>query len=249
VKALKIPLGFIAMSAIVCAAIAAAQAPQTSHSHNAQHKSGSASKSANASAAKPTPGDQSAGGTAATPVEGIRANNLGVALMDVHDFAEAAGRFQTACIMTPDSDTGCLNSGIAFLAMKQYEQTRQIFTISIGRDATNPREWFNLGLMERAQNHPDAAISDFQKALALDPADPAAQCEIGQLYAGKENYDRALAAFREALRLDPLNATAEQGIADALGKKGDRDGQKTHLARYNHLTGLGLSQPFGEGYG
>jgi Flp pilus assembly protein TadD len=232
-------------------AMAASPAPQTTRTHNAQHKSAPAAKPKQPPSAQQTPPtDQSTNDNSPpVPVEGIRANNLGVALMDAHNFPEAAGRFQTACIMTPDSDTGCLNSGIAFLAMKQYEQARQIFTISIGRDAQNPREWFNLGLLERRQNHIDAAISDFQEAAGIDPNDPATHCEIGQLYAAQQNYDRAVTSFREALRLDPLNATAEQGIADALGKKGDSPGQKAHFDRFNHLTSLGLSEPFGADYG
>jgi tetratricopeptide (TPR) repeat protein len=246
VKRSKWLLGSVALGALVCLgiAIATSSAAQTTRTRSAQHKTAPASKPK-----QPAPSDQSTNANPPVPVEGIRANNLGVALMDAHNFPEAAGRFQTACIMTPDSDIGCLNSGLAFLAMKQYEQARQIFTISIGRDAQNPREWFNLGLLERQQNHIDAAISDFQRAAGIDPNDAGTQCEIGQLYAAQNNYDRAITSFGEALRLDPLNATAEQGIADALGKKGDSAGQKTHLDRYKHLTSLGLSKPFGANYG
>jgi cytochrome c-type biogenesis protein CcmH/NrfG len=248
----KSQLGLVTVGAVVClgVAIAAWPATQTTRAHNTQQKSAPSPKPKQPAATEvASPSDRSTSGNSPAPVEGIRANNLGVVLMDARNFPEAAGRFQTACIMAPDTDAGCLNAGIAFLAMKQYEQARQIFTISVRRDAQSPRAWFNLGLLERAQNHADAAISDFQKAAALDPGDAATQCEIGQVYAVQQDYDRALTAFREALRLDRLNATAEHGISDALAKKGDREGQKTHLDRYTHLTSLGLSKPLGENYG
>src|ERR1700691_1932083 len=51
----------------------------------------------------------------ATNTTAIRANNIGIALMDRQQFGEALGRFQTACVMDLNSDAGCLNMGIALL--------------------------------------------------------------------------------------------------------------------------------------
>lgn len=57
--------------------------------------------------------------------------------MDAHRFSEAFSRFQTACIMVPDSDTGCLNSGIALLAMRQFDQAQKVLSTSAARDANS----------------------------------------------------------------------------------------------------------------
>src|SRR5580658_424114 len=86
----------------------------------------------------------------ATPVQAIRENNLGLALMDRHDYPAALGRFQTACVMNPESDTGCLNIGIALLSMSRYDDARQILSKSLERDPDNPRAWYSLGLLEKA---------------------------------------------------------------------------------------------------
>src|SRR5271170_6030240 len=63
---------------------------------------------------------------AATLTRAIRENNLGLALMDRRDFSATLGKFQTACVMNPDSDTGCLNIGIALLNMGRYDDSENI---------------------------------------------------------------------------------------------------------------------------
>ena len=107
-------------------------------------------------------------------VEAIRDNNLGVALMDQHNFQEAFALFQRACIMVPDSEVGCINSGIALLYMQQYEQARRVLTTASARDPQNPRVWLTLGLLERTQGNTYAATADFTKVAELDPTDAAA---------------------------------------------------------------------------
>ena len=82
----------------------------------------------------PAPKAPPASSLPAPYVEAIRDNNLGVALMDLQQFQDALGKFQTACIMSPKSDTGCLNTGIALLNMKQYEAAGNILTKSAERD-------------------------------------------------------------------------------------------------------------------
>lgn len=140
--------------------------------------------------------------------------------MDAHQFSEAFSNFQTACIMVPDSDTGCLNSAIALIAMKQYDQARKILSTSVSRDPQSARGWFNLGLLERKEGQADAALADFQAVAALDPRDPDTQCFIGLGYMGKQQFSAAFAAFQAALRVDPSNAAAESNATEALLKMG-----------------------------
>jgi tetratricopeptide (TPR) repeat protein len=178
--------------------------------------------------AAPTPAtasDQEAE-TADPFVSGIRANNVGVALMDAHRFSEAFANFQTACIMVPDSDTGCLNSGIALIAMKQYDQARKILTTSVSRDPRSARAWFNLGLLDRAEGRADAGLADFQRVATLDPGDTDTQCLIGLGYMGTGQFKSAFAAFQAALKLDPSNAAAESGATEALSLMGNSSPQQ-----------------------
>src|SRR5271168_2677055 len=120
-----------------------------------QKKHTAARKPAGAAAAPKT--DAQAAAPAPTLAQAIRENNLGLALMDRHDFPGALGHFQTACVMNPDSDTGCLNMGMALLNMSRYDDARTVLSKSAERDPQSARAWYNLGLLEKALGHLDTA--------------------------------------------------------------------------------------------
>jgi cytochrome c-type biogenesis protein CcmH/NrfG len=181
--------------------------------------------------------------------DAIRENNLGVALMDRHEFERALGKFQTACIMNPRSDTGCLNMGIALLGMQRYEDAGKVLATSAERDPQSPRAWFNLGLLERALGRAAAALGDFQKAAALDPSDADTRYFIGLLYYEQKQYENAVVAFRKAAEIDPFHVSAEFGLAQAEGQTGDVTGALAHLTRSEHLTAEHLGKPIGTAYG
>jgi hypothetical protein len=225
------------------AAVVAGASPQ--HARRVAPKAKAASSPAPATE---PPADEIPGPT----VEAIRNNNTAVALMDLRNFQQAVGRFQSACIMLPASDTGCLNAGIAMLAMQQYDDARKILTAAAAREPRNPRTWYNLGILERASSQPQAALDDFQRAAALDAADPDTQCFLGKTYADLQDYPLALDGFQNALRLDPLSATAEAGIAESIPKalaKASAADAAPHLARSKQLLQQGLSKLLGAAYG
>ena len=139
------------------------------------------------------------------PLQAIRNNNIGLALMDRQQFSEALGKFQTACIMDPQSDIACLNTGIALLNMQQFDEAKKVLTKSSERDPKNPGAWFNLGLVEKTAGRPQIAINDFQKVAALDPNDADTQYFLGQVYSEQQQYPMAIAAFEKAVKLDPFS--------------------------------------------
>ncbi|HYL68504.1 MAG TPA: FG-GAP-like repeat-containing protein, partial [Candidatus Limnocylindria bacterium] len=139
--------------------------------------------------------------------------------------------------------------GIALLNMQRFDDARRILTKSAERDPQNPRVWFNLGLLEKATDHPDAAIDDFGKAAALDPADSDSQYFLGLLYSQQQQYDKAIAAFQAALKLNPFHVSAEFGLAQALQRKGDNESAKKHLDRFQHLVAEKLGKPISFIYG
>lgn len=179
----------------------------------------------------------------------IRANNLGLALMDRHEFTQALGRFQTACILDPSTDAGCVNMGIALLYMGRLNDAHGILAKSAQRNPQNPRAWFNLGLVERAAGNNSVAVQDFEKVAALDPNDAETQYLIGALYLKAEMYQQAISSFRKALDLNPSNLPAEFGMAQAEGHTGDINGALQHLTRAEHLTETGLGRPASTAYG
>ncbi len=96
-------------------------------------------------------------------VEAARENAIGIALMNRQQFSDALGHFQRACVLDAQSNVPCMNMGVAFFNMQRYEDARRDLSKAAELDPTNPRSWFNLGLLDKAEGKPDAAITDFQK--------------------------------------------------------------------------------------
>ncbi len=182
-------------------------------------------------------------------VQAIRDNNTGLALMERQQFTAALPKFQSACIMDTASDVGCMNMGIAFLYMRQYDDARRVLAKSASKDAKNPRAWFNLGLVEKALGATKDALQDFQKTAALDPNDADTQYFIGELLSRNEQYLQAAAAYSNALKLNPLHASAELGLVEVAQHAGDIDTAVAHLNRFRHLTSDNLSEPISVAYG
>jgi len=178
-----------------------------------------------------------------SPIEAIRTNNIGAALMDRHEFSEALGKFQTACVMNPESETACLNGGIAVLNMLRYDDAQRLLGTYSERHPENPRVWFNLALLERGEGNVGPALDDLQKVLALDPDDPDTQFFIGFLQAEQGHDQQAVAAFQRCLELDPLHVSAEYALSESLGHLGNAYDSQAHLERYHRLTALGLGKP------
>ena len=181
--------------------------------------------------------------------EAVRANNIGIILMERRQFDQALGKFQTACILDPDSDAGCLNTGIAFLNLRRYDDARTILEKSAERDPQSPRAWFSLALLERATGHSDVARADFAEVAALDPDDPDTQYFLGFLDTQAGRLDQASAEFHRAIAIDPLDASAEFALAQLEQDQGDAAGAAAHMERFRHITGQGLGKPVEFVYG
>src|SRR5208282_5294919 len=163
---IRITRATIFLAIFTCTLIAASQEQQPQQQDQPQTQPPTQSQQhAHTRAATPQKEDDS---TAQEPpanprADVIRENNFGVSLMNRQQFESALGKFQRACILDPQTDIACLNVGIAFLNMQRFDDARKVLEKSAEREPRNPRAWFNLGLLEKATNHPDAAIADFEK--------------------------------------------------------------------------------------
>jgi hypothetical protein len=181
--------------------------------------------------------------------EAVRANNIGVALMNLHRFADAVGRFQSACILDAQSDTGCVNAGIGFLYARHYEDAGTMLTKITQQDPQNPFAWFNLALLQHAVGNNSAALADFQHVAAIDPADADTHYFLGFFAVQAGQYQQAATEFQRAIDLDPNNASAEFGLGQVEARLGDEASAKAHMARFEEITSKGLGKPVEFVYG
>ncbi len=68
----------------------------------------------------------------------------------------------------------------------------------------------------------DAAIAEYQRALAIDDASPEAHNDVGLLYLRRGDHERAAAAFERATRLDPESAAAWHNLGLLHVARGER---------------------------
>ena len=125
----------------------------------------------------------------------------------------------------------------------------QLLEKSAQRDPRNPRAWFNLGLLEKANANLDAAVADFQKVAAIDPYDADTEYFLGLIYAQKQDYAKAIVAFQKAIALNPFQVSAEFGLAQAMQRSGDAAHAKDHFERFQHMTSAKLGKPVSFIYG
>lgn len=197
----------------------------------------------------PKPSEAPAPALSSTQVNAIRQNNIGIALMERQRFEDALGKFQTACIMDPNSEIGCLNMGIAFLNMQRYDDARRVLSKSASKLPQSPVPWFNLGLIDKTVGQANAALKDFEKAASFDPNDADIQYFLGALYANEQEYAKAATAYKKAVELNPFHASAELGLAEVAQRTNDTDAALAHLNRFRHITSDNLGEPISVSYG
>ena len=192
---------------------------------------------------RPTPSLPNPAPPSSTQVHAIRQNNIGIALMERQRFEDALGKFQTACIMDPNSEIGCLNMGIAFLNMQRYDDARRVLSKSASKLPQSPVPWFNLGLIDKTVGQANAALKDFEKA-----ASSRSERRRHSIFSGRAVCQRAAICksghgIQKAVELNPFHASAELGLAEVAQQTNDTDAALAHLNRFRHITSDNLGEP------
>src|ERR1700694_530553 len=151
-----------------------------------------------------------------------RANNIGAALLEQYKAREAADSFTRALEIKPDLSIARINLSIALYYLPDGEGAKREAEKSLIQDSNRPHPHYVLGLIARAQNRFEAAISEFQKVLQTDPEDVGSNIKVGQILAQQKNYVEAIAAFRRAIASEPYNETALYNLGILLTRTGNK---------------------------
>ncbi|HVZ00984.1 MAG TPA: caspase family protein [Dongiaceae bacterium] len=120
-----------------------------------------------------------------------------------------------------------------------------------GDDDTKITALINLGNNFYNSGQPDAALKNYQAALAIDPKNAAANFDIGLILSDRARYAEARVAFDKAAQSDPSDVDAVYQRGVMRGNLGDFDGAREDVRRaialkagvpdyYNELSFLDL---------
>ena len=87
-----------------------------------------------------------------------------------------------------------------------FEGARPLLQKYLSQNPGDPRALFDLGYVEDAGGHDEAAAADYRKAIAADPNQFEAHLALGLLLAHQAKFDQAREQLQEATRLSPQPA-------------------------------------------
>lgn len=177
-----------------------------------------------------------------------RASNLGIARLEQFDYTEAAGAFREALAIEPSLAAAHFNLALALFYDGHPDAADAEARAAAAGMPAAPQPAYLLGLIAKAQNHPDDAITAFRRVLAIDPRDAGANVNVGQLYLQQRDTTQAIAFFRTAVDAEPFNVTAAYGLATALVRSGQTAESQTAMRRFQTLRDSTYGATYAQGY-
>src|ERR1700704_5439649 len=100
-----------------------------------------------------------------------RANNIGAALLEQYKTKEAVDSFTRALTIKPDLLLARINLSVALYYLPDADGAKREAEKALTQDPNAPQPHYILGLIARARNRFEEAITEFQKVLNIDPDD------------------------------------------------------------------------------
>jgi Tfp pilus assembly protein PilF len=186
---------------------------------------------------------------ATPPTVAVRLNNLGVAYLNQQRAEDALAQFKQAIAAEPSLAIPHLNAAISLMVLQRMPEAKSELDLAAKADPANPRIWYNLGLLERAQSNCEGAIPAFEKVTTLDPGSADAFYFLGACYLERQDFAHAGEEFRKAIQINSTYPSAEFGLARSLQRSGNPTEAKVHLARFEHITHEKLGPVIAPTYG
>ncbi|MFZ6180996.1 tetratricopeptide repeat protein [Nannocystis pusilla] len=144
--------------------------------------------------------------------------------LDREDFAAARRNAQGLLDLDPRRPDANFLVGLVEFKAGRLQEARNHFQEAIAASSTPYAEaWYNLGLLERAAERPEAAIVAYKRAIEARPQYLAAINNLGLVYGDLERHVEAETQYRRALDIDPNYTAAWTNLARAQAASGRHD--------------------------
>ena len=148
---------------------------------------------------------------------------LGRVLRTIGRNEEALGFFQRYHQLVPGDYLGLAHIGSCLSALGRYDEAESYLRRSLA-GSDDPLTHYNLGLLLSVTGRVDAAVVEYERALARDEMNSDARSNLAAVLVRQGKLDRASAELTRVIERDPDNAMARANLGLVLLQQG-RAGQ------------------------
>lgn len=150
----------------------------------------------------------------------MRWNNYGIACLDQFQYADAVDAFTEVVRLRPDYADGYTNIGLTNILWEKYGSARMDLEKALAIDPNSARALYYMGLVERREANPNAALADLLKVVARYPRSRDARRELGVTYYQLHQLQEARAQFEALQSIDPDDVAAHYNLAILYSRMG-----------------------------
>jgi tetratricopeptide (TPR) repeat protein len=143
----------------------------------------------------------------------MRWNNLGIALLDQFQYAEAVQAFTEVVRLRPLYVEGYTNIGLTEISWEKYGSARTAIRRALSLDPNSARALYYDGLLQRRAGDTEHEIADFRKVVEMFPQSRDARRELGITYYQQHNNVAALEQFQALQQIDPDDLAAHYNLS------------------------------------
>jgi len=143
----------------------------------------------------------------------MRWNNLGIALLDQSQYAEAVAAFTEVIKLRYDYADGYTNIGLTEIVWEKYDSARTAIRRALSLNPSSARALYYDGLLQRRAGNTEQEIADFRRVVDMFPQSRDARRELGISYYQQKDEQNALEQFEALQKIDPDDLVAHYNLS------------------------------------
>ncbi len=143
----------------------------------------------------------------------MRWNNLGIALLDQSQYAEAVAAFTEVIKLRYDYADGYTNIGLTEIVWEKYDSARTAIRRALSLNPDSARALYYDGLLQRRAGSTEQEIADFRRVVEMFPQSRDARRELGISYYQQKDEHNALEQFEALQKIDPDDLGAHYNLS------------------------------------
>ncbi|KAA6460451.1 tetratricopeptide repeat protein [Acidobacteria bacterium AB60] len=143
----------------------------------------------------------------------MRWNNLGIAMVDQFQYAEAVAAFTEVIKLRHDYADAYTNVALTEILWEKYDSARTAIRKALTLDPDSARALYYDGLLQRRAGNTQQEIADFRRVVEKFPQSRDARRELGITYYQQKDEHAALEQFEALQQIDPDDLVAHYNLS------------------------------------